>query len=379
MNQKHFYFIILFICLIVSPGYTVELNQLTIENPLKLNLSGTLQAIVTKSQIEALDEEVDIHRFRLNVGGKLNPNVSFFSEFEFGGNLSPENTWPSGTGGNPRMKILDENAVGTSTAAGARYAQKDMGTDSRLVQAYMKFNYFKKLKILVGQMARGSNYELNIPVNKLETINYSTNVGQFGKYTRGIKFVLIPFSFMKIGIGIDDSVGGISGGTDLPKSKFSPGGKIVLIPWKKHLSFKLCARQIYLTQNMPDANAFVAGTNFKYKGFHFMGEVYHLHVNPVANSDKKKETKGDICSWFVHASYKIPKVNLQIVSRYNYFEKRMKDRRTDILKAKANYYMEIITAGINYNFSPHSRLQLMYDVVDGPKNDSFDAQFEVSF
>ncbi|ETR72922.1 MAG: hypothetical protein OMM_01339 [Candidatus Magnetoglobus multicellularis str. Araruama] len=378
MNQKKFLITIVFVCLMTSPGYSLELNQLTVENPLIFDISGTLQALITKSQIDDLDDDVDIHRFRLNVSGKLNPNVSIVTEFELGGNMSPETKWQSGTGGTPRMKILDETADETSIAAGGRYAQKDMGSDSRLVQAYMQFSYFKKLKIQIGQMARGSNYELNTPLNKLETINYSTNVGHFGKMTRGIKFILSPFSFMKIGIGIDDSVGGITGGTDEPKAKFSTGAKIVLIPWKKHLSFKLCGRHVPVTNEMPDANGFVTGAKFKYKGLNLIGEFYHLHVNP-ANSGDKKKVKGNICSWYMHASYIIPKTKLQLVSRYNYFDKRMRDRNSDQLKAKANYYMEIITAGINYNFSPHSRLQVMYDVVDGPENDSIDAQVEVSF
>jgi len=378
MNRKKCFYLVLFMCLTGSSVYSVELNQLNIKNPLKLNVSGTLQAIVTKSQIEALDEDVDIHRFRLSLNGKLNPNVSFLTDFELGGNWSPENQWESGKGGNPRMKILDDTAVGTRTAAGGRYAQKDMGADSRLVQAYMKFNYFKKVKIFVGQMARGSNYELNTPVNKLETINFSTNVGQFGKYTRGIKFVLMPWKFMLIGIGIDDSVGGITGGTNEPKSKFSTGAKIVIKPWKKHLSFKICGRHVSETKYMPDANAVVSGAKFNYKGFRFIGEVYHLHVNP-ANTDQKKNVKGNICSWYIHASYMIPKINLQLVSRYNYFEKRMRNRQTDLLLSKANYHMEIITAGFNFIFSPHSRLQVMYDMVDGPDNDSVDAQVEIFF
>jgi hypothetical protein len=376
---------------LVTTADAVQLNQLHMNNPLKLNLSGTLQAIVTKSEIEQLDEDVDIHRFRLNLGGKLNENVSFFTEFELGNNLSNNTLWNARP--DARMKILDSKAVLTNVngdvydqmipnetriAAGARYAQKDMGADSRLVQAYINLKYFKKITLRIGQTARGSSYELNTPVNKLETINYSTSVGQFGKYIRGIQLRMAPFKFMKIGIGIDDSIGGITGGTNEPKSKLSAGGKIVFIPWKKHFTVKLCGRHIPATDYLPDANAGIIGTDFKYMGFHFQGEMYHLHVNPV-NNGAKKGLKGNICSWYVHASYMIPKINVQLVSRYNFFEKRMRVRKTDILKAPANYYMEIITAGVNWHFSPNSRFQVMYDIVDGDDNDSLDIQLELFF
>ena len=379
------------IALFISNANAVQLKHLNDLYPSKFNISGTLQTILTKSEIEQLDENIDINRFRLNINGKLNENVSFFTEFEIGGNRSSDTLWAAKP--DTRMKILDNNAVTsnnngdiyeqyipneTSIAGGARYAQKDMGADSRLVQAYVDLKYIKKITLRIGQMARGSGYELNTPVNKLETINYSTNTGQFGKFVRGFQLKMAPFKFMKVGIGIDDSVGGITGGTNEPKAKLSPGAKIVFIPWKKHFSIKLCARHVSETKNMPDGNAGVAGTVFKYKGFNFQGEMYYLHVNPV-NTGTKKGLKGNICSWYLHASYIIPKTKIQLVSRYNFFEKRMRSIKTDILKAPANYYMEIITAGINWSFSPYSRLQVMYDVVDGDNNDSLDFQLELSF
>jgi len=392
MTQRTIYYAyVLIFFLLVSSVHAVELNQLNMNNPLKINLSGTLQTIVTKSEIDQLDEDIDIHRFRMNLGGKLNENVSFFTEFELGANLSNDTIWAARP--DARMKILDSKAVSTSVngdvykqmipnetriAAGARYAQKDLGSDSRLVQAYVDLKYFKKFTLRVGQMARGSSYELNTPVNKLETINYSTSVGQFGKYVRGLQLKMTPFTFMKVGIGIDDSVGGITGGTNEPESKLSAGGKIVFIPWKKHFTVKVCGRHVPATEYMPDANAGIFGADFKYMGFHFQGEIYHLHVNPV-NNGAKKGLKGNLCSWYVHASYMIPKINVQLVSRYNYFEKRMRDRKTDILKPPANYYMEIITAGLNWNFSPYSRFQIMYDMVDGDDNDSLDMQLELFF
>jgi len=374
-KRRNIWVVLLLMSLMISTANAVQLNQLNVLNPLKFDISGTLQTIVTKSEIEQLDEDIDIHRFRLNFKGKLNDNISFYSEFEMGANISPNTLWaatPATT-----MKILD-STVDTEIAAGSRYAQKDMGADSQLVQAYVDLKYFKKVTLRIGQIARGSSYELNTPVNKLETINYSTSVGQFGKFVRGFQLKMAPFKFIKIGICIDDSVGGITGGTNEPKAKLSAGGKIVFIPWKKHFSIKLLTRHVSQTKNMPDANAAIVGADLKYKGFHFQGEMYHLHVNPV-NTGTKSALKGNICSWFVHASYIIPKTKVQLVSRYNYFEKRIRDRKTDILKAPANYYMEIITAGVNWNFSPYSRLQVMYDVVDGDDNDSLDIQLELNF
>jgi hypothetical protein len=350
----------------------VQFKQMSIHKTLEFNISGTLQSIFTKSEIDILDDDFDIHRFRLNLSGKMDDNVSFYGEFEVGSNMS-ETLWTALPASRMKILVLDEKI-----AAGARYAQKDFGADSRLVQAYVDLKYFKKFKLRIGQVPRGSSYELNTPVNKLETINYSTSVGQFGKFVRGFQLRFAPCNFLKIGLGIDDSVGGISGGTNQPKAKISAGGKIVFIPWKKHLQLKFCGRHVAETLEMPDANAGIVGADFKYKGFHFQGEAYFLHVNPV-NKGTKKGLKGNICSWYAHASYMIPTTNIQIVSRYNFFEKRMRDRKTDILKAPKNYYMEIITAGVNWSFSPCSRLQVMYDVVDGDDNDSLDVQLELSF
>jgi len=369
---------VLGILLLVSNVHAIKLKHFGLNESLDFNLSGTLQTIATVSEIEALDEDIDLHRFRLNLKGKLNDNISFFSEFELGANVSPETSWSASP--KSRMKILDmsPDLKDKEYAAGARYAQKDFGADSQFVQGYVDLKYFKKITLRIGQMARGSSYELNSPVKKLETINYSTNVGQFGKFVRGFQLKMAPFKFLKVGIGVDDSVGGITGGTNKPKAKLSVGGKVVIIPWPKHLSFKLCGRYISETENMPDANAGIVGADFKYQGFHFQGEMYHLHVNPV-NNGEKKGVKGNICSWYVHASYIIPKTKFQIVSRYNYFDKRMRKRKTNVLIASANYYMEIITAGINWNFSPYTRFQVMYDIVDGDDNDSVDIQLELSF
>jgi len=358
---------------LISYTHAVQLKQINVN---RFDISGTLQTIVTKSEIDILDEDVDIHRFRLNLNGELNENVSFYSEFEIGGNMSPDSLWQATPAS--RMRILDETQGDSEMPAGARYAQKDFGSDSQIVQAYVDLKYFKKIKLRIGQMPRGSSYELNTPVNKLETINYSTTVGQFGKFVRGVQLKIAPLKFLRIGIGIDDSVGGITGGINKPKAKFSTGGKVVIIPWPKHLSLMLCARHVSETNDMPDANAGIIGADFKFKGFHFQGQAYHLHVNPV-NTGKQKGLKGNICSWYLHTSYIIPKTKLQIVSRYNYFEKRIRDRKTDNLKAPANYHMEIITAGVNWIFSPYSRLQVMYDIVDGDDNDSLDIQLELSF
>jgi len=377
MTKRYEICIVLFALIFVANNVeAVQLKQLNMKKSIAFKISGTLQSIITKSEMASLDEDIDIHRFRLNVSGKLDENVSFYSEFEVGSNMSSESLWVASKAS--RMKIRDTSVLDESIAAGARYAQKDFGADSRLVQAYVDLKYFKKIKLRIGQVPRGSSFELNTPVNKLETINYSTSVGQFGKFVRGFQLGIAPFSFLRIGLGVDDSVGGITGGTNKPKAKWSTGGKIVLIPWKKHLKLKLCGRHVAKTQEMPDANAGIVGADFRYKGFHFQGEAYFLHVNPVNNSTKKG-LKGDICSWYVHASYIIPNTTIQIVSRYNFFEKRMRVRKTDILKATANYYMEIITAGINWSFSKSTRLQVMYDVVDGDDNDSLDVQLELSF
>jgi putative ubiquitin-RnfH superfamily antitoxin RatB of RatAB toxin-antitoxin module len=371
------YLIMIEILLLISFAHAVQLKQLNVKKSLEFNISGTFQTIVTKSEIDILDEDIDIHRFRLGFSGKLDEHVSFFSEFEMGANISPDEHWKA-TPAN-RMKILDQNpSINPNTAAGARYAQKDFGADSRLVQAYVDLKYFKKITLRIGQIPRGSSYELNTPVNKLETINYSTSVGWFGKYVRSFQLKMAPFKFLKIGIGVDDSVGGITGGINTPKAKISTGGKVVLIPWPKHLSFKLCARHVSQTNDMPDANAGIIGADFKYKGFHFQGEMYHIHVNPV-NMNTGKGLKGNVCSWYVHASYIIPTTKIQLVTRYNFFEKRMRDRRTDTLKTPKNYDMEIITAGVNYSFSPNSRLQIMYDALDGKDNDCLDIQLELSF
>jgi hypothetical protein len=378
MMQKKItiYILLLTILFLIPFAQAVQLNQLSVNKSIKFDISGTLQTIFTKSEIDILDEDIDIHRFRLNVSGILDENISFYSEFEMGSNMSPEELWKARPAF--RMKILDPNSVDPGIAAGARYAQNDFGEDSRLVQAYVDLKYFKKITLRIGQMARGSGYELNTPVNELETINYSTSVGQFGKFVRGFQLKLAPFKFLKIGIGVDDSVGGITGGINTPKAKLSTGLKVVLIPWQKHLSLKICGRHVSQTNDMPDANAGIVGVDFKYQGFHFQGEMYHLHVNPV-DMDKGKGIKGNVCSWYVHASYIIPTTNIQLVTRYNFFEKRMRDRITDILKPTANYYMEIITAGVNYRFSPNTRLQVMYDAVDGHENDSLDIQLELSF
>jgi len=370
------YIILLEILFLISSVHAVQLNPLSANKSIKFDISGTLQTIVTKSEIDILDEDIDIHRFRLNVSGELDENISFYSEFEMGSNMSPEKPWNATPAS--RMKILDPNPDDPEIAAGARYAQKDFGEDSRIVQAYVDLKYFKKITLRIGQMARGSSFELNTPINKCETINYSTSVGQFGKFVRGFQLKLAPFKFMKIGIGVDDSVGGITGGINTPKAKLSTGLKVVLIPWQKHLSIKLCGRHVAQTNEMPDANAAIIGADFKYQGFHFQGEVYHLHVNPV-NMGTGKGTKGNVCSWYAHASYIIPTTKIQLVTRYNFFEKRMRDRITNILKPPANYYMEIITAGVNYNFSPNARFQVMYDAVDGDDNDSLDIQLELSF
>jgi len=93
---------------------------------------------------------------------------------------SPKASWTA----NPKFSLLNvptDDSLSEKIAAGGRYAQKDIGADSRLVQGYIDLKYFKKITLRVGQIPRASSFELNIPVDKLETIQYSTNVGQFGK------------------------------------------------------------------------------------------------------------------------------------------------------------------------------------------------------
>jgi len=371
---KRAVYMVLAIIMSVSTVCAISTEKINIDNPIKIDISGTAQVLFTKSELDSIDKQFDFHRARLGIGGKLNDNVSFFTEFEMTGNISPQTAWTA----KPDNRINLPPTPSSSVAAGARYAQKDMGTDGRLTEGYIELKYFKKLKLIVGQMARGSCFELNTPVNQLETIHYSTNVGQFGKYTRGFRIIGSPFSFLKIAVGIDDNAGGITGAIDSSDSKLSAGVKFLIIPWKNHWQIKLCTRRVSETPTSPDGNCLIGGTIFKYAGFHFMGEIFNLHANPI-NTGINKEIKGDLTSWFLHASYIIPGINLQLVTRYNYFEKRLKGRLTNDLKHASNYNMEILTTGVNWLFSDHARLQIMFDRVDGQDNNSIDAQLEVSF
>ena len=370
---------VIFILSLFSNAYAVDVK---LDN-MNLKISGTAQILFTKSEIDCIDKQFDFHRMRFMVKGDINKNVKFFSEIEMSSNISPEQIEPPDAAWmatpNNRLNIPYKASLTEKIAAGGRYAQKDVGTDSRLVQGYIDLKYHKKVTLRVGQMPRASSFELNTPVSQLETIQYSTNVGQFGKFVRGFQIKTAPFKFLRVGIGIDDNNGGITGSLDSSDSKLSPGIKIALLPWKKHIQIKLCGRRLSETTSGPDANCAIGGVNFKYSGFHFMGEIYSVHLNPLATTDKKglNLKKGDITSWFLHASYMIPVINLQLVARYNYFEKRIKFKKTE--QFALHYDMEVLTCGFNWNFAKNTRLQVMYDSVNGSYNDSLDVLLQASF
>jgi len=360
---------------VLSNAYAIDVNKLNYK------ISGTAQILFSKSEIDSIDKEFDFHRLRLRLNADINKNVKFFSEFEMTSNISPEqdNSPNAPWTANPKLSLLNvptDDSLSGKIAAGGRYAQKDIGADSRLVQGYIDLKYFKKITLRVGQMPRASSFELNTPVDKLETIQYSTNVGQFGKYVRGFQIKMAPFKFLRVGIGVDDNSGGITGSLDSNDSKITAGLKMLILPWKDHLKIKLCFRRVSETAIYPDANVAIGGFIFDLKGFRLMYEIFGCHLNPV-NTDTGKNLKGDITSWYLHSSYMIPYINLQLVTRYNYFEKRIKFKKNE--EFKLHYYLEVLTFGVNWNFSDNTRLQIMYDSVNGRNNDTLDVLLQASF
>ncbi len=363
-------FLVLLGVVLFAGGRVSEAKQM---KDMDVDVSGVLQAGYSWSEIANTNDQFDISRMRLRLKGSVNADVSYFTELELAGNTSSSYAPAAIPSGTPASNL------NLSNAAGSRLAQKDMGADSRLVMAYVDLNYWGKTTILktirIGQMPRGSNYELAIPVDQLETINYSTNVGQFGKYVRGVQFKLKPYRWMSLGIGIDNGNGGITGTDGALDDSTSWGVKATFFP-KDYMQIKAFFRNVNKSEWMPDAQCYGGGMIYKYAGFNFMSEYYGCNPDPL-NDGTKSTVEADITSWFMHVSYIIPDTKLQLVARYNEFEKEVSSRTTGA--QVSDYDLQITTLGFNWMFDKNTRLQVMREMIDGEDNDSTDVQLQIKF
>jgi len=300
-----------------------------------LDISGLGQISYSWSE-NTNNDGLDIARLRLNFAAKPAEHVAFKAQIEGGDNTSPM-------------------AFGLTGMDGT--------ADSRIVDMYVDLTYLEGISARIGQFALPNSYELNTNEFDLETINYSIGAGMFGVRDRGIMLFGKPipeFGWSAWGANGEGAITGASNNTDDAaiyglQADWNP---------MQNLGFKLWGMMQQDSVVNDKLDAIGLGVNYTYEGFHLFGE-YNTATDEAAAGDI------DTDEWFINGSYKIPETNVQVVLKYD-----------DLQQDQAGVSLadvQILTAGVNWNFEKNARVQLTREFVDGDNNDNTDLLLSVRF
>ncbi len=316
-----------------------------------VDFSGLVQFIYSWDEAGG-DDQLDVQRLRINLTAKPAEKITVNASYEVGANtsgISP--TWPFWK------------------AAGARNVQNDGTADGQIVDLYADFNYLEHVTLRVGQFPLPNSYELNTREYDLETIQYSQGVGTFGKRDRGGAIFADPTKELSLTGWIVNGDGAITGTSKDDDDRTGVGLQLDYLPID-FFSMKIWGdwdEQASATTSASDMkeDSFGLGFDYAIHGFHLFSEY----------NDMNKKTGGvktsDITEWYIHASYRIPSTDLQVVSRFDNY----RERNAGVVLID----QDITTVGMNWDFEKNARLQIMRDFVEGPKNDKLDMQLAIRF
>lgn len=335
---------------------------------MNVDISGLGQFGYAWSEAGAFDNGFDTNRLRIKINAQPEEHIAFYTALEGTDNIS---------GG----------AFGSNVPSNANIA--DMAADSRLIDMKVTLTYWPWVTILAGQMPTPVSYELNTDEYDLETINYSQFIG-IANRDRGVGFLFPLHPEVKVATWILNGTGSITGGNTDMDDRSNYGALISYTPMET-LNVKgfLNLAQMADDTNVIaptggqlvelDADAWGLGADYKWCGFHFMGEYVKtkLKLTNEASGARIAFANGSLSpateEWYLHGSYLIPKTDLQLVARYDKYD-------PDTTGAATSDDTKITTAGLNWNFEKNSRLQIMREFKSGfVKDDDLDVQLSVRF
>lgn len=347
MKKITFVSIVVFLLMVIPSIHT--------RAEIKADVEGLAQFIYSWDEQDG-DDQLDISRVLVNFTGRPAEKVYVFVSLE-------------------QTNHTSRNVPGAPNAAGARNALMDGNSDNRIVDAYADLSYWEKVTLRVGQFPLPISYELNTAPYDQETIMYSQGVGTFSYRDRGIIVFADPTPEFGWSGWIVNGAGAISGATSSRDDRSDFGVQLDYYPTS---SFSMKAWGMWgedASEPPFDTaafdqkyDAFGLGLDYAIHNFHFFAEY----------NDMDREQGGiklfDYQEWYLHASHKIPGTDVQVVLRYDEYDKDSWDSDPD-----KEIDQNITTLGLNWDFEKNSRLQIMRDFVDGSDNDKLDIQLSVRF
>ncbi len=338
--MKKFITVMPAILLILFATVTTHATQI---KDLNVDVRGLAQFAYSWDQEDG-DDQLDVTRLRVNFTTHATKYISMYADIEATNNIS-------GSG-----------------AAGGRNSITEGSADSRIVDIYADFYYWKKVTMRVGQFPLPNSYELNTPEYELETIQYSMGIGDFSRRDRGFIFFGDPTKEFSWAAWMVNGSGGITGADSDSDDRSDFGLQLDYFP-AEVFSIKLWGSWGEVAADTSsqdsDTDAYGFGLDYVMNNFHLFGEFNDEDTN--TGGMKRADTQ----EWYIHASHFIPQTPLQFVVRYDEYTQ-------DVLGVNA-IDEKITTVGINWDFESNSRLQVMRDFVNGPDNDKLDIQLSIRF
>lgn len=338
MKKTTFVSMIVFLLLVIPSIHT--------RAEIKADVEGLAQFIYSWGEQDGDDDQMDVSRVLVNFTGRPAEKVYVFVSLEQTNHTSPN-------------------------AAGARNALKDGDSDSRIVDAYADLSYWEKVTLRVGQFPLPNSYELNTAPYDQETIMYSQGVGTFSYRDRGVIVFADPTPEFGWSGWIVNGAGAISGAESSNDDRSDFGVQLDYYPTS---SFSMKAWGMWgedasnISAFDQKYDAFGLGLDYAIRNFHFFAEYNDM------DWEQGGTKQFDYQEWYLHTSHKLPGTDVQVVLRYDVYDKDSWDSDPN-----KEIDQKITTLGLNWDFEKNSRLQIMRDFVEDSDYDKLDVQLSVRF